>query len=202
MNKKGLIILIAGLLCVAAAIGLFINNALASRHAEESAQKITEELEKKISEENSGAENAFPTDNPYREMPTVTVGGQPYIGILSVPESELTLPVLASFDYDSLQETPCLYSGSIYRKNMVIGAHNYDSHFGRIDSLSQGSRVIFTDTENHRYDCEVVSMETLKPDQNDELTKKFGNDWDISLFTCNYSGSARIVVRCRIMGQS
>ncbi len=202
MNKKGLIILIAGLLCVAAAIGLFVNNALTSQRAGESSQKITEEIEKKIAEENSGEENTFPTDNPNREMPTVTVEGQDYIGILSIPESELKLPVLASFDYDSLQVTPCLYSGNIYRKNMVIGAHNYDSHFGSIGSLSQGSRVIFTDVENHRYDCEVVNMETLNPEQNDELTKKFGNDWDISLFTCNYSGSARIVVRCCIREQS
>lgn len=202
MNKKGLIILIAGLLCVAAAIGLFVNNALTSQRAGESSQKITEEIEKKIAEENSGEENTFPTDNPNREMPTVTVEDQDYIGILSIPELELKLPVLASFDYDSLQVTPCLYSGSIYRKNMVIGAHNYDSHFGNIGSLSQGSRVIFTDVENHRYDCEVVSMETLNPEQNDELTKKFGNDWDMSLFTCNYSGSARIVVRCCIREQS
>ena len=191
--------MIAGLLCIAAALGLFVHNTLASQHAGESSQKITEELEKRIAEENSGAQNEFPTDNPYRSMPHITVDDQSYIGILSIPDLELTLPVLSSFDYGALQETPCLYSGSVYRKNMVIGAHNYDSHFGRISSLPQGSQVVFTDAENHRYECEAINIETLSPNQNDELTKKFGNDWDISLFTCNYSGTARIVVRCKFI---
>ena len=132
-------------------------------------------------------------------MPEMTVDGERYAGILRIPELELELPVLAFFDYDSLQVTPCLYSGTIYRRNMVIGAHNFDAHFGRISALGIGSEVDFTDVENNTYRCRVVNLETLKPDQNDVLTEKaHEGDWDITLFTCNYSGTERVTVRCKM----
>ena len=66
-------------------------------------------------------------------------------------------------------------------------------------TLGIGDEVKFTDAEGHEFDCEVVNIETLRPEQTEELTvKKSKNDWDISLFTCNYSGSERVTVRCAI----
>ena len=190
----------AGLLCMAAALAVFLHNRFESQHAQTESAKIVAELSEQISAESEAQSETFPTDNPDRSMTELTVQDARYAGILAIPELDLELPVLASFDYDSLQVTPCLYSGTIYRKNMVIGAHNYDAHFGRISDLRIGSEVNFTDVENNTYHCEVVSLEMLKPNQNDILTEKqHENDWDITLFTCNYSGTERITVRCKIV---
>ena len=38
-----------------------------------------------------------------------------------------------------------------------------------------------------------VQVETLAPTAVDEMT---GGDWDLTLFTCTYSGQARVTVRC------
>ena len=190
----------AGLLCMAAALAVFLHNRFESQHAQTESAKIVAELSEQISAESEAQSETFPTDNPDRSMPELTVQDARYAGILAIPELDLELPVLASFGYDSLQVTPCLYSGTIYRKNMVIGAHNYDAHFGRISDLRIGSEVNFTDVENNTYHCEVVSLEMLKPNQNDILTEKqHENDWEITLFTCNYSGTERITVRCKIV---
>ena len=90
----------------------------------------------------------------------------------------------------------------MYTRDLVIAAHNYDMHFGRISSLNFDSKVIFTDTENHRYVTQVVDIETLRPDQVEELTTKTKkNDWDLTLFTCNYSGSERVTLRCKLVKQ-
>ena len=192
--------MMAGLLCMAAALAVFLHNRFESQHAQTESEKLVAELSEQISAESEAQSETFPTDNPDRSMPELTVQDARYAGILAIPELDLELPVLASFDYDSLQVTPCLYSGTIYRKNMVIGAHNYDAHFGRISDLRIGSEVNFTDVENNTYHCEVVSLEMLKPNQNDILTEKqHENDWDITLFTCNYSGTERITVRCKIV---
>ena len=192
--------MMAGLLCMAAALAVFLHNRFESQHAQTESAKIVAELSEQISAESEAQSETFPTDNPDRSMPELTVQDARYAGILAIPELDLELPVLASFDYDSLQVTPCLYSGTIYRKNMVIGAHNYDAHFGRISDLRIGSEVRFTDVENNTYNCEVVNLEMLKPNQNDILTEKqHENDWDITLFTCNYSGTERITVRCKIV---
>lgn len=198
MNKKALIFIFAGLLCIMAALGLYLFNIFQSGNAEKASANIVASLSEQIKLE-GGESTSFPTDNPDRSMPTLEVENNLYVGILSIPSLELTLPVGDSLSYDELQSAPCLYSGSIYKRNMVIGAHNYDSHFGRISSLGIGDEVTFTDAENHVFNCEVVNLETLRPDQNDVLTEKQNeNDWDISLFTCNYSGSERVTVRCAI----
>ena len=163
-----------------------------------SSQRIVASLKEQIAKESESTAE-LPTDNPDRVMPALTVEGERYVGILSIPALDLTLPVGEWFSDDSIQVTPCLYSGSIYKRDMVIGAHNYDAHFGRISTLGIGDEVKFTDAEGHEFDCEVVNIETLRPEQTEELTvKKSKNDWDISLFTCNYSGSERVTVRCAI----
>ena len=196
-SKTGWIILLAGLLCMMAALAVFLFNQNESHQAKTASAKIVAALSEQIAEEGEeNHEETFPTDITDRTMPEMTVDGERYAGILRIPELELELPVLAFFDYDSLQVTPCLYSGTIYRRNMVIGAHNYDAHFGRISALGIGSEVDFTDVENNTYRCRVVNLETLKPDQNDVLTEKaHEGDWDITLFTCNYSGTERVTVR-------
>ena len=199
-SKTGWIILLAGLLCMMAALAVFLFNQNESHQAKTASAKIVAALSEQIAEEGEeNHEETFPTDITDRTMPEMTVDGERYAGILRIPELELELPVLAFFDYDSLQVTPCLYSGTIYRRNMVIGAHNFDAHFGRISALGIGSEVDFTDVENNTYRCRVVNLETLKPDQNDVLTEKaHEGDWDITLFTCNYSGTERVTVRCKM----
>ena len=199
-SKTGWIILLAGLLCMMAALAVFLFNQNESHQAKTASAKIVAALSEQIAEEGEeNHEETFPTDITDRTMPEMTVDGERYAGILRIPELELELPVLSFFDYDSLQVTPCLYSGTIYRRNMVIGAHNYDAHFGRISALGIGSEVDFTDVENNTYRCRVVNLETLKPDQNDVLTEKaHEGDWDITLFTCNYSGTERVTVRCKM----
>ncbi len=153
-SKFGWIILLAGLLCMAAALAVFLHNRFESQQAQTASAEIVAELSGQIAAESEEQGETFPTDNPDRSMPELTVQDAHYAGILTIPELELELPVLASFDYDSLQVTPCLYSGTIYRRNMVIGAHNYDA--------------------------------------------QHENDWDITLFTCNFSGTERITVRCKM----
>ena len=122
-SKTGWIILLAGLLCMMAALAVFLFNQNESHQAKTASAKIVAALSEQIAEEGEeNHEETFPTDITDRTMPEMTVDGERYAGILRIPELELELPVLAFFDYDSLQVTPCLYSGTIYRRNMVIGA--------------------------------------------------------------------------------
>ena len=181
-SKPGLIILLAGVLCVTAAAGLFVFNTVRSAQAGNESRHAVEVLTEVIGKEASKSHN-LPTDDPDREMPAIEVEGERYLGILDIPALGLTLPVGESLDDDALQSTPCRYSGSIYSCDLVIGAHNY-----------------FTDAEGHVYPCEVVDLETLRPEQTEELTTKNPqNDWDMTLFTCTYSGVERTTVRCKIV---
>ena len=192
-NKRSVVIISLGILCIIFACGLFVYNQITANRAFQHSLQTVEKLTEVISEE----ESEFPIDNYDRIMPKVKVDGVDYIGIINIEDLELELPVSAVLDYGKLDKAPCLYSGSVYRDDMVIAAHNYENHFGRLSYLSIGSKINFTDVENNTYSYEVVNIETLSATQTDEMkTKTPTNDWDLTLFTCNYSGSKRVTIRC------
>lgn len=82
--------------------------------------------------------------NPDMDMPEYTLkslGDVACIGILEIPALDLELPVISSWSYSSLRLAPCRYSGSAYKGDLVIAAHNYQSHFGGLRTLPEGSEV-------------------------------------------------------------
>ena len=198
MNKKGLLFVFIGVLCIITAIVFFIRNSAETRNAYEISERVAGELKTQIAAEKQNSDNTLPTDNPDRKMPAIRIEEKRYIGILEIPKLEIVLPVAEKFSYEALQQTPCIYSGSVYSNDLVIAAHNYDVHFGRLSSLGFDYDVLFTDTEGNRYSFRTVNIETLNPYQYTDLVEKQKkNEWDLTLFTCNYSGTQRIVVRCR-----
>ena len=134
------------------------------------------------------------------EMTRVEIGGHEYIGYLSLPTLELELPIMADWDYQKLQIAPCRYTGSINGRDLVLMAHNYGSHFGRISELKPGDLVLFTDMDGHTTQYVVESRDVLAPDAVEEMT---AGDYDLTLFTCTYGGKSRVTVQCsRLMGKN
>ena len=132
---------------------------------------------------------------PEKEMPEIEIDGNYYIGILQVPALDLQLPVMAGeWSYPKLRIAPCRYSGSVYQDNLVVAAHNYASHFGNLYGLPAGTEISFTDADGNVFEYEIAWIETLgKYDVEDMVG---GEDWDLTLFTCVYSGRQRYTIRC------
>lgn len=131
--------------------------------------------------------------NPKMDMPTKTVGGREYIGVLKIPSRSLILPIISEWSYADLKAAPCRYSGSPYLENFVIAGHNYKSHFSPIKSLSIGDEVIFTDIDGNVFSYSVAEVETLMPTDVEKMTS---GDYPLTLFTCTYGGKSRLAVRC------
>lgn len=129
---------------------------------------------------------------PDMDMPVAEVDGNGYIGCIEFPALNLTLPVMDSWSYPRLKLAPCRYSGSVYQDDMVIAAHNYAQHFGRLGSLAIGDEVRFTDMDGNVFTYTVAELEQLPPVPSVMLA----GEWDLSLFTCTLSGQERMTVRC------
>ena len=127
------------------------------------------------------------------EMTRVEIGGDDYIGYLSIPALELDLPIMADWDYPRLQIAPCRYFGSVNGRNLVLMAHNYSSHFGRISELKLGDTILFTDMDGHTTHYQVEGRDVLPPDAVEEMTS---GEYDLTLFTCTYGGKSRVTVYC------
>lgn len=148
--------------------------------------------------------NAVPTvpaegDRPDREMPTVELDSTRYLGRLEIPELRLNLPVAASFSMKQLTKTPALYAGSVYGGDMVIAAHNYNSHFGRLNQLEVGDEVRFVAADGRVYRYVVGWSEKVAPSESEEMVAD--TNWDLTLFTCTYNGKQRFTLRCVAAGE-
>ena len=195
-TDRGTVWIHLGLLLLAAALFLTAYNTMASHEAGETSRQVMEQLCQALPTE-STAETEAPSVPEYlldaaREMPVKTIDGKDYVGVLTIPALELELPVISQWDYAALKAAPCRYSGSLYQNDLIICAHNYSSHFGRLKNLREGDTVQFTDMDDNVYTYQVVGLETLNPTDVEGMES---GDWDMTLFTCTVGGQSRVTVR-------
>lgn len=115
------------------------------------------------------------------------------IGILSIPSLNLELPVMDDWSYERLKLAPCRYMGTVYENNLIICAHNYNSHFGTLKLLEAGDVVRLTDVKGTLFVYEAAKVELLDSHEVEEMAC---GDWNLTLFTCVKGGTQRIAVRC------
>ena len=204
-NRIGNILKGAGLILVTAAVLLLVYNLWDGHRARESEEAILAEYlqeNKKASESPDASDKEDEQNipdyllNPDMDMPEYTLkslGDVACIGILEIPALDLELPVISSWSYSSLRLSPCRYSGSAYKGNLVIAAHNYQSHFGGLRTLPEGSEVFFTDSVGNRFSYYVAVTEALTPWSVDDMTS---GEWPLTLFTCTLDSQNRVTVRC------
>ena len=199
---KGILLILLGLLLICGAAGLTAYNMWDSRRAEEESLEILDKLEDMIPEDLEAAAPAPPVASPADyELPTETIDGYEYIGRINIPSLNLSLPVMAEWDYTRLKISPCRFTGSYKLDDMVICAHNYISHFSPIKYIDIGADVEFITVDGIVYEYVVSNRETVQPTDVDEMIMNDKNsgskaDWDLTLFTCNTGGRTRCTVRC------
>lgn len=204
-NRIGNILKGAGLILVTAAVLLLVYNLWDGHRARESEEAILAEYlqeNKKASESPDASDKEDKQNipdyllNPDMDMPEYTLkslGDVACIGILEISALDLELPVISSWSYSSLRLAPCRYSGSAYKGDLVIAAHNYQSHFGGLRTLPEGSEVFFTDAVGNRFSYYVAVTEALTPWSVDDMTS---GEWPLTLFTCTLDSQNRVTVRC------
>ncbi len=196
--------MLLGTALVLGALFLFICNYCEAMNAETASKNLLPQLMETIEEHEKSItepETYFqPVETPVDylepsafEMTEAEIDGHAYIGYLVIPALELELPVMAEWDYEKLRIAPCRYTGSVRGEDLVIMAHNYVFHFGRLSKLSVGDSVIFTDADGIVTMYEVVLQDILDPCAVDEMT---AGEFDLTLFTCTYAGKSRVTVCC------
>ena len=128
------------------------------------------------------------------ELPVVEIDGYGYVGSLSVPALGMELPVMAEWDYTRLKISPCRQAGSSRTDDLVIAAHNYKPHFGKLSDLEVGAEIIFTDMDGLMNLYSLVKLETVDPN---DVQVVLASEYDLVLYTCTSSGAARVAAFCQ-----
>lgn len=186
--------MLAGLVLLACAAALTFVNIRRQNEAGEEAIFLIRSISDSVQ---SGEEMLVPetVGEPAetRPMPSCDIDGNLYVGILQIPKLGLELPVMNDWSETKLQLAPCRYTGSVYTEDMVICAHNYSTHFGRLPELSVGDEILFFGADGQLHTYVVSAFETLAPTDVEYMTD---GEWPLTLFTCTWGGRSRITVRC------
>lgn len=181
-NKLGHYCTVLGILLLLTAIGLWGYNYYDANRADEAAHNLLTEVTMQQSQQTRESATAKGADD------------ETFLGTLSIPALGLELPVYNCFDDDLMKDTVCRYSGAVDTENLVIAGHNYRRHFGKLSDLQQGDEVMLKTMDGNTYTYQVKALETLNATAVDEMTS---GEYALTLFTCDYSGNARIAVRCQ-----
>ena len=151
--RRGTVLIGLGVLLLAGALGLTLYNRWDSNRAAAASEAIAKTLEGDIStnreekEETRDAALPQPESTAFLSMPTETVNGYAYIGILDIPSVGVHLPVMHDWDMERLKISACRYTGSYYEDDLVICGHNYAKTFSPIRWTAIGAEVTFTTVE-------------------------------------------------------
>ncbi|MBP3242732.1 MAG: sortase [Ruminococcus sp.] len=200
-GHSGNLMVILGLTMMCSSAALFLNNSFDSRSADKLAGEKLPAVKQLIEErcEGTGEESAADTAEPEEEgefpetVPSAMIDGYSYDGCLTIPSLNMELPVMDSWTMELLNIAPCRYCGSAKTGDMVIAGHNFASSFGKLRDLNREDDVYFTDMDGVVYHYIVRDIEIVEPDAVDYMVN---SDWDLSLYTCTYSGKQRLTVRC------
>lgn len=208
MNKKhGLFCVVLGTALLIAALSLVFYNKNENKKSGEAAQSVLDELVEIIppppaepaTEAMTGSDIFAEYDiEPVTEAkvePTISIADKGYIGIITISALELELPVMSEWSYPNLNIAPCRYKGSIAEGDIIIAAHNYWSHFGRLSELGGGETFTFTEADGTVHTYEITEIIQLDGRDIDGMDFGSADSWDMTLFTCTLGGQNRVTVR-------
>lgn len=193
--SAGRVLVLLGVLLLLGAAGLYGYNQWVDYQAgvesETAVLTLVEEIQSRevVIQEVSQAEEG-PSE---AQLKVAELDGAYYMGVLTIPSLGKILPIQSDWSMSQLKRSPCRYSGSIAEGELVIAGHNYKKHFSGLATLKQGDSIVFTDLEGNQIFYEVREIYTVAATDIDGMVN---SGYDLSLFTCNYGGKARVTVRC------
>jgi sortase A len=199
MRKKlGITFISIGTALLIAALSLLIYNNIQSENAKSKANEILEGIEK-IQEANEKAtqetSDGDKEDSSQEETePTIVYDGITYLGSISIPVLDIEIPLTADYQESYMDFAACRYAGKRSENNLVICAHNYRTYFGKIGSLQTDDVIVFKAADGEIYQYKVTEIITINGYAVDAMLSDSEN-WDLTLFTCDYAGTSRVTIR-------
>lgn len=188
LTRPRRLLVAAGALLLLAGALLAGQNLLTERRAARQTADLLAAVETRI---------AAPADLPAPEVTGDPWAGYEVIGVVSLPDLGLSLPVLADYTQDLLAVAPCRYTDDLALEpgQLVVAGHNYRTHFGRLGELAPGSRITWQNLDGVTYTYTVTEITEIDAGDREALEQ---GDWDLTLFTCDVTRTRRILVRAAL----
>ncbi len=156
MNKKGLAGRILGLVLIICGAAVMLRVAVLLRSDDGAAQEANQECFAILAELQAMMPET-PLQDPAEEysFPSFYIQDHDCVGILSIPELDLTLPI------GGLYESSEIMPHILERGTMIIEGPAYEEQFGKLKHARMGMQVFFTDINGAEYEFEATTVENL-----------------------------------------
>ena len=151
-------------------------------------------------EERETETEAADTQAPVSEEDAALLSSGDVIGLIEIEALDLKYPIVEGADSKQLaygighiSDTAAV--GSI--GNCVLAGHRgsrYGTYFKYLNKLSEGDMVKITDKDGNIHQYEFVSWEVVGP--YDNSVKAQGTETELTLLTCENSGTMRLIYHC------
>ena len=151
-------------------------------------------------EERETETEAADTQAPVSEADAALLSSGDVIGLIEIEALELKYPIVEGADSKQLAygighipDTAAVGS----KGNCVLAGHRgsrYGTYFKYLNRLTEGDVVKITDKEGNVHLYEVVSSEVVGP--YDNFVKAQGDKTELTLLTCENSGTMRLIYHC------
>ena len=115
-------------------------------------------------------------------------------GVIHVPDLEIQLPVLDTWNYDELQLAPCRYSGDAATGDLVLLGHNYAGHFAALETAQVGQSVRLTLEDGTQRFYTIDAVRQVEPTETEAVEE---SGYPLTIFTCTKGGQRRWVFFCK-----
>ena len=163
-------------------------------------QERIEDDEKEEERERENETEAEDTEASISEADAALFSSGNVIGLIEIEALDLKYPIVEGADSKQLAygighipDTAAV--GSI--GNCVLAGHRgsrYGTYFKYLNKLSEGDKVKITDKDGNIHQYEVVSWKVVEPYDNSE--KAQGTETELTLLTCENSGTMRLIYHC------
>ncbi len=178
----------------------FYGNHKTNELIEQFEQNIEQEHKEDGEKEKEKERSEEDTKAPISEEDAALLSSGDVIGLIEIEALELKYPIVEGADSKQLAygighipDTAAI--GSI--GNCVLAGHRgsrYGTYFKYLNRLSEGDTVKVMDKEGNVYLYEVVSSEVVGP--YDNSVKAQGEETELTLLTCENSGTMRLIYHC------
>ena len=189
--NKGKLFIIVGVFLILISLTMTFYNKYEDLNAGKQAREALDAFKSEVVVQNHIVESL--TTEEVKEMKTVNINGDEFIGTITIPVLNLELPVMSEYSSSRLKKAPCRYYGNLFTNDLIICAHAYETFFANLVNLKQKDLIIFTDVDGNNYAYEVLEIEILKPT---DVDKMVNNEFDLTLYTCTSDNMNRVTVRC------
>ena len=189
--NKGKLFIIVGIFLILVSVIMTFYNKYEDLNAGIQAKEALEVLKSEVVSQNHIVEDL--TLEEVKEMKTININGDEFIGTITIPTLNLELPIMSEYSYSRLKKAPCRYYGNLFTNDLIICAHAYETFFANLIKLKQNDLIMFTDVDGNNYAYEVLEIEILKPT---DVEKMINTEFDLTLYTCTSDNMNRVTVRC------